>query len=119
MSDKYIISHESGITKIIFNKKPSYDDLIEMVDLLVQNHPYKKRLYDLREIEFDVSTSEIEALAAYGKKVFTEANKAAIITNNDLAYGEMRQFMVYREQDDFAAINVFREIDKAIEWLNY
>jgi hypothetical protein len=53
----------------------------------------------MSEIKFNFTTDEIQKIAAYGKSKFTKPNKLAIYALDDLAFGEMRQFEVYREEE--------------------
>lgn len=117
MSDKYSIFYDSGITKVKFLAKPSFDEVKDIIDVIVADYPYEKRLWDMTDIKFDFTLNEIKLIAEYGKRVFTKPNKLSIVTDDDLAYGEMRQFMVYREQDGRATPIVFRKEEDAIKWL--
>jgi len=118
MSDRYQISHNDGITKIKFLVKPSYDQVKLIIDDISENYPYEKRLWDLSEINFDFTTDEIQKIAAYGKLKFTKPNKLAIYAIDDLAFGEMRQFEVYREEEGKSLPRAFRSEQEAIDWLN-
>jgi len=72
----------------------------------------------MSEINFNFTTQEIISIALYGKQKFIKPNKLAIYAVKDLAFGEMRQFMVYREEENKAIPRVFRSEEEAIEWLN-
>ena len=78
MTKAYIITHEEGITKVRFLIKPSFDQVKTIIDEIVENYPYTKRLWDLSEVDFDFSTAEIQKIAAYGKTRFTQPNILAI-----------------------------------------
>ena len=56
-------------------------------------------------------------IAEYGKGKFTKPNRLAIYAIKDLAFGEMSQFEVYREEEK-SAPRAFRDEKSAIEWLN-
>ena len=90
----------------------------KIIDEIVQGYPYEKRLWDLSEIKFDLSLNEIKLISEYGKSKFTKTNKLAIYATNDLAFGEMRQFEVYREEEGKVIPRVFRTKQDAISWLN-
>ena len=62
--------------------------------------------------------TEIKAIAEYGKSKFIKPNKIALIAPDDLAYGNMRQFIVYREQEEHSVACVFKNEREAILWLN-
>lgn len=118
MTTTHIITHEDGITKIKFLVSPSYEQAKLMIDEIAENYPYEKRLWDLSEIKFDFTTAEIQRIAEYGKLKFTKPNKLALFALDDLAFGEMRQFEVYREEEGKAFPRVFRNEQEAIKWLN-
>ena len=71
----------------------------------------------MSNIKFDFTLEEIQAISEYGKSIFTKPSKIAIFTDYDLAYGEMRQFMVYREQKGHTTPIVFRDEKAATDWL--
>lgn len=117
MTDKYKISVSNGITVTKFLTEPTYDEVKDILDIIAKKYPYEKRLYDMSDIKFNFTTKEIKDISEYGKRIFTKPNKLAIYTIDDLAFGEMRQFMVYREQDGHSTPIVFRDVDEAIQWL--
>ena len=118
MSSTHIITHENGITKIKFLVNPSFEQVKLIIDEIAENYPYEKRLWDMSEIKFNFTIDEIQRIAAYGKSKFTKPNKLAIFALDDLTFGEMRQFGVYREEKGKSLPRVFRNEQDAIEWLN-
>lgn len=118
MSKAYIISHSEGITKIKFLVPPTLRQIESIIDEIVENYPYEKRLWDLSAIKFNLSTAEIQSISEYGKRKFTKPNKLAIFAVDDLAFGEMRQFEFYREEQGKAIPRAFRNEQQAIDWLN-
>lgn len=118
MSETHTITHINGITKIKFLVSPSFEQVQSMIDEIAANYPYEKRLWDLSEIKFNFTTEEIQNIAAYGILKFTKPNKLAVYAIDDLAFGEMRQFEVYREEEGKSLPRVFRDEQDAIEWLN-
>ena len=114
----HTITHKEGITKVKFLVAPSYDQVKSIIDEITENYPYEKRLWDISEVDFDFSTTEIQMIAEYGKAKFTKPSKLAVYAVKDLAFGEMRQFEVYREEENKVIPKVFRDEQSAIEWLN-
>lgn len=112
----YSLTSESNITMVTFDSTPSFQELIEMLDYLAENNLYVKRLFDLTKVEFNLSSEEIISMAGHGKKIFTDKNKGAVVTNSDLVFGETRQLSVYRE-DEICMFNVFRDKQEAMSWL--
>ena len=118
MSKIYNIEYLNGITKINFLEKPTFEEVQHAIDDVAENYPYEKRLWNLSDSNFNFTTKEIIDISKYGKSKFIKPNKIAIVATNDLAYGEMRQFMVYREEENKADACVFKTEEEAINWLN-
>jgi len=118
MSKIYKIEYLNNITRVNFTDKPSYKETTRIIDEIAKNYPYEKRLWDLTDSNFNFTEQEIIDIAKYGKLKFINPSKIAIIAPNDIAYGEMRQFMVYREEENKADACVFRTEEEAINWLN-
>ena len=117
MSINYKIEMEDGITRITCYENPSLEDAKTLVDILSKKDEYTKRLWDFTNIKFDFSLADIKSISVYGKSRFNKPNKLAILVVDDLAFGEMRQFEVYREEAKSKA-KVFRKESAALEWLN-
>jgi len=117
MDKTHEIIYEGGVTVVKFIMKPSFDQVKLIIDDISENYSYEKRLWDLSEIDFDFTTEEIRLIAEYGKRKFTKNNKLAVFATSDLAFGEMRQFEVYREEE-ISTPKVFRDKQNAINWLN-
>ena len=60
---------------------------------------------------------EIQEIAIYGKSKFVVKNRLAAVAPQDVAYGTLRAFEVYREQEGHSVPRVFRTKQEAIEWL--
>lgn len=116
MDKTYNIVEQEGITIIRFTKSPTFTDVIEMIDDIVENHAYKLRLYDLSKIKFDLPSKELRKIAEYGQIKFTQKNRLAFVAPDDLAFGEMRMFSAFREQE-IAEVSAFRTEKEAIKWL--
>ena len=112
----YSITYENGITQIKFTRKPTYSELQIIVDDIAENFSYRKRLWDLSNIYFDLTIQEIQDIARYGKKKFIRPNSMAIIAPQDLAFGTLRAFEVYRTREH-AMARVFRTEEEAVAWL--
>ena len=117
MSKIYTITEDRGFTKIKFLAKPAYDDIVGIIDEIAEHYPYERRLWDLSEIEFDLTAQELQAIALYGKGKFPLPNKMAFLTDNDLIFGELRMFEGYRAHDQITTMQVFRKNDEAEAWL--
>lgn len=79
---------------------------------------YFKRLWDFRGIAFDWTTEMLREVADYCKLRYPKSNRGAFLVDNDLAFGVIRIFLVHREDDGVSLMNVFRNYDEAIDFLN-
>ena len=118
MRKPYTIEHIDGITQIRFDQAPTYNNARAVIDDIAANFPYDKRLWDFSNVDFDFTMDELRSIAEYGKIVFTQPNKVALVAPQDLAYGELRAFEVYRDQAEHSVARVFRTRQEALTWLN-
>ncbi len=118
MSKLYNIQYSNGITKITFFEKPTFEEAQHAIDDVAENYPYEKRLWNLSESNFNFTHQEIINISRYGKSKFIKKNKMGIVATDVLVYGQMRQLMVYRKEEDKSDICVFKTEKEAITWLN-
>jgi len=118
MSIEYKIKYSNGITIILFTTPPTFDEVKTIIDDIVENYPYEKRLWDLSNIDFHFTINELHDIAEYGKSKFIKPNKMAIVSPNINVDIEMAIFDVYRTQDSHSKTRAFRTKSEAIEWLN-
>ncbi len=88
-----------------------------IIDDLAERELYSARLWDLSKVKFNMAYTDLQVIADYGKKKFLKPNFIAIVVAGDFAFGEIRQFMVHREEG-VAAANVFHEEEEALRWLH-
>ena len=67
MPEICVITNGEGIIRMEFLVKPSYEQVKLVIDEIVENYPYEKRLWAIGEIVFDFTTQELKNIAAYGK----------------------------------------------------
>jgi len=79
----------------------------------------KQILWDLAGASFNFSTAEIRELAEFTKVGghFQSGGKAAYLVSEDLEFGLLRMFEVFREQGG-VQVAVFREREEATSWLD-
>ena len=117
MTKNYSVSNDNGITRVDFYSQPTLNEIKAATDELYEKFPYEKRLWNLSNVNLDLSTEELIAIARYGKPKFTKPNKIALFASDDLAYGELRQFAAHREQGS-SQVQIFRNEEESIAWLN-
>ena len=74
-----------------------------------------KRLWDISQC-FNFSSKELRKIAKYGKGKWLPPSKVAYIASNDLAFGLLRMFDVYREEDGYET-KIFRSEPEGLAWL--
>ena len=79
--------------------------------------PHIRMLWDLREAQFSLSTSEIRFLAEFTKQhsPFSRLRMAFVVAR-DLEFGLVRMFEVFRGTDGVRTA-VFRDMGDALGWL--
>lgn len=117
MSKNYSIKHVNGITRIQFTKNPTFREAQNVIDDIVENFPYIKRLWDFTNIKFDFTMDEIKAISEYGKLKFIKPNKLAIVAPDNWAYIELQFFQNHRKQKEHSDVRIFRSVQEATKWL--
>ena len=81
--------------------------------------PRARVLWDLRQAQFALSSSEVRALAEFTKKHSPFSHlRMAFVVGSDLEFGLVRMFEVFREAKG-TQTEVFREMHEALEWLEH
>ena len=113
----YTIKQEEQIIRIKFHYSPDLIETMKIVGQVASEYDGRLRLYDMSEVVFDMSHDEIKQISEFGKQVFTKPNRIAILAKDNLSYGVMRMFEVYRTQNEFSKTRVFRNNQEAVDWL--
>lgn len=115
---KYEISFVKGVARIRFLETPHFDDFIRAFDDLIAKHPTEKRLWDLQDFPFSLSTEEVEEIAKQSRLRLPIPGRVAILVSGGLGFGLARQYEGFRTEPEHTPIRVFRDEDAAIAWLN-
>ena len=118
MRQSYQISVFDGITSIKMFGPFNPGSIIELMEDIAENYPADFKLYLLQSAQFDLKQEDLRKLAEAAKQIFSPHQMAAFVTNNDLIYGELRQFEVFRNPGDEIITGVFRDEIEAESWLN-
>jgi hypothetical protein len=112
------IEPESGIAIVTCSGELRVRDAKEDVVALWNDNDWagKAAVWDFREAQFVISSSEVQALADF---VLTNQpappEKVAFVTGRDVDFGLARMFEAFRS-DPRTAFKVFREFDAALRW---
>ena len=108
---------ENGLTIITAVDKPTPEESIALITHLSAAGLYHRRIYDLSQIEFPFTMRQLRKLAIAGREIITGENRIAIVVKDDVGYGSVRAFLTQRESETTVAMNVFRSLDDAKDWM--
>ena len=111
------VGRSDWITAVRFKSVPTFEDLTTAVDIIAERYDYRTRLWNFGDVGFDLSMDHIKAIADYSKQRFTEPNIVACVAPDDLAFGLLRAYEVYRQQPGISTARVFRTNKEALRWL--
>ncbi len=78
--------------------------------------PTFSQLLDFSHVtKIEVNSEHIRRIAQ--NSVFSPVSRRAILVNNDTAFGLARMFAILRESAGDNGIEVFRNLDDALEWV--
>ena len=111
----YSIERDENITTIRLHRELTLDEVLDVVDQVAQSDVSNRRLWDLTR-NFVFTSAEIAQIAERGKTHWPSASRVAYVAADDLSFGLLRMFEVYREQENYET-RVFREEQGARDWL--
>jgi len=114
----FSIAIENGVTVVTPLREPTVDEVTAMAESLAEDGRYIRRLYDFSGLPFPYSVEEIRQFADKGIRIMPERNRMAIVVRDEVGYGTMRAFSVYRSKDGIAQTLVSRSRDEAMAWLS-
>jgi len=118
-NNSYSIHTDGDITSIELTSEVNPQLIMRVLDDLANLESCPKRLWDLRSIDFNWNTKDLQNAADYALKVFGQKNyKAAFVTEDMLVYGEIRQFQALSNDFEGVKISVFNNKAEAIKWLD-
>ena len=111
------VSLEDGVACIQAMKPPEIKDIFAIGAELAEAGDYPKRLWDYSAINFPFSIDEVRDLGRSAKQMSRQNARIAVVVADDLGYGSMRVMAAHFENDS-TSLGVFRDKQKAIDWLN-
>ena len=117
MSKMYHIEVNKGVTTIRFTDKPDINVFKMIIDELAEKDIYERRMWIMSPHGLTLDPLDRKQIASYGKAKFTKPSRLSIVASDDLSFGICRAFEAYRGDDNFVKCSVFRNEDKAREWI--
>ncbi len=78
--------------------------------------PAYAQLLDFSHVtKIEVTSEQMRRIAQ--NSVFSATSRRAILVSNDTAYGLARMFAILRESSGDTGIEVFRNLDEALDWV--
>ena len=115
MNDGYSITSSDGIAIIRFLRELSLEEILDLVDIVADTCTGNRRLWDISR-NFSLDSEGIRQLADRGKQRWTEPARVAFLAENDLAFGLVKIFEVFRNTGEYQTL-VFRDEEEALAWL--
>ena len=116
MTKNYSIDTLGGVTTVRFSEEPIMNVIRNAIDDVAENYLSELRLWDLSSEGINLTSTQIGEVAQYEKSKFLIPSKIAVVASKDLAFGLMRMYQVFRE-DELAEVNIFRTEREARAWL--
>jgi hypothetical protein len=121
MTIGYTIYPSSNLTVFTLSGQVSFAELTDALGRYGEEGPTMNELYDIRELQGRrLSKAEIERLVGYVNRYAHRRrtiSKTAIVIKEDIDFGISRMIAMLSEGSVPYRIDVFRSMEKAMEWL--
>ena len=105
----------NGILYIEFSSRPSLEEIKDALGAVWEADESRLRLWHFKDgLEF--APEEIRAIADFAQSRQTNPERVAIVSPQNLGYGILRMFNVYRGEDE-TAVKIFRTEGDAYRFL--
>ena len=108
---------DNGITIVKLLTEFNYEMGLEVINYLSDNNLYEYRVIDYNGFSWHINHNEVVSMTNYSKSAFPEKNFVAFSANDDLAYGTLRELSVFRAQEGFTQVGVFRTLQESLDWM--
>ena len=115
MDKNHSIDTTGGIITVRFNREPGFEEICLAIDDVADKYPGELRLWDL-SCGLSLTNDQVQQLAEYGKSRLYKPARLAIVAPQDLSFGLLRMYEVYRKEDHINQ-RVFRNEQEARDWL--
>ena len=115
MDKNHSIETTDGIITVRFNKEPGFDEICLAIDDVADNYHGELRLWDL-SCGLTLTNDQVQQLAEYSKFRLHKPARLAIVAPQDLSFGLLRMYEVYRKEEHINQ-KIFRSEQEARDWL--
>ncbi len=115
--ESYVVRQQDGVTIVRPTQIPSFEETTRMIEYIGRKNIYHRRLWDFSNIPFPFTLDEMREMAATGRASMHEKNRFAVVVTDEIGFGTMRAFSVYRQQTGLAEVYVSNSFDDAMQWL--
>ena len=115
MSSDFVIEQQDGIATIRPTRLLSAEGLLQVMADVAKLDAGNRRLW-IGTRFFKFTADEVRSVASQSRTLWPGAARVAFVAEDDLSFGLIRMFEVYREQENFQT-KVFRDEPMARTWL--
>ena len=115
MNSNFIVEEQDGISTLRLARQLSLEELLQVLDDAVSLDVGNRRIWDATR-HFNYTADEVRSIAEHGKVIWPGAARVAYVAEDDLTFGLVRMFEVFREQENYQT-KVFRDEQAARTWL--
>lgn len=118
MSFTHRIDERTGILHCALQGRMALADFLAVLDVIAPDGVFccTHRLYDMRGCLPDVTTPDVQMVAAESARRDRPGSRVALVSDADLTYGMPRQYEGFRKDID-SEVRVFRSVGPALAWL--
>ncbi len=121
MAIEFRIDRDSDSSFFTSSGRISFTEALEVIKRFYADNPTANVLWDFDQSSFeDISAESITELALFRERFRGQRTdgKTALVASRDVQYGLLRIFKSLSDSSDLPfEVRVFREMDKAREWL--
>ena len=115
MNSNFLVEEQDGITTLRLVRQLSVEELLQVLDDTRKLEVGNRRIWDATR-NFNFTADEVRTIANHGKVLWPGAARVAYVAEDDLTFGLVRMFEVFREQENYQT-KVFRDEPSARTWL--
>ena len=108
---------DEGYLEIVCLRSPTLPEVLSLLKQMSEDATYQRRLWDLGDIELELSFHELISASDFGRSFLKMQNRAAIVASHATTHGIMKQYTLFRDQQGLTELEVFWNKADAKSWL--